>query len=179
MANKLYLRSEPVNNELKELLSQFEYLQLKNIDNAPFEIAYWIGNYIQKQYNRNCITNAPQVAAMLTLTRNLMDSLGNCERILRAPLPLAYTIHLKQLLLIYCLLLPFQLVADAGLWTGAIVALISFTLFGIEEIGAEIENPFGYDDNDLPLDTICNQIKNDIEKFITWNNSDGLYQDII
>jgi len=179
VASKLYLRSEPVNSELEELVSPSQYLQLKNIDNPPLEIAHWIGSYIQKQYNRNCITNAPQVAAMLTLTRNLMDSLGNCERILRAPLPLAYAIHLKQLILIYCVLLPFQLVKDAGLWTGALVALISFTLFGIEEIGIEIENPFGYDANDLPLDAICNQIKGNVEDFITWNSSGEYYQEKI
>jgi putative membrane protein len=44
-----------------------------------------------------------------------------------------------------------------------IVALISFTLFGIEQIGIEIENPFGYDSNDLPLDAICNTMLRNIE----------------
>jgi putative membrane protein len=39
--------------------------------------------------------------------------------------------------------LPFQLVKDLGWGTGLFVSLISFTLLGIEEIGIEIENPFG------------------------------------
>lgn len=43
------------------------------------------------------------------------------------------------------------------------VALISFTLFGIEEIGIEIENPFGHDANDLPLDAICATLIRNIE----------------
>ena len=103
-----------------------------------------------------------------------MDNLGNCERILRAPLPLAYAIHLKQLVLINCLTLPFQLVKDAGFFTGAAVALISFTLFGIDEIGIEIENPFGYDANDLPLEDFCHEVKHNIEDFIVWNSSDEL-----
>ena len=66
-------------------------------------------------------------------------------------------------LLIYCLLLPFQLVSTLGLWTGAIVGLISFTLLGIEEIGIEIENPFGTDANDLPLDEMSKTIRNSVE----------------
>jgi putative membrane protein len=66
-------------------------------------------------------------------------------------------------------LLPFQLVRDLGWWTGLFVALISFTLLGIEGIGVEIENPFGYDANDLPLDTICNTVKQDIEELISTN----------
>jgi putative membrane protein len=77
---------------------------------------------------------------MQDLVNKIIDALGGCERILKTPIPLAYAIHLKQLLLIYCLLLPFQLVADVNWWTGALVALISFTLFGIEQIGIEIEN---------------------------------------
>jgi putative membrane protein len=57
-------------------------------------------------------------------------------------------------------------VGDLGWLTGLFSALISFTLFGIEDIGLEIENPFGYDPNDLPLDNICDIIKHDIEDFI-------------
>lgn len=98
----------------------------------------------------------------------MADSLGGCERILRTPMPLGYAIHLKHLLLIYCLLLPFQVVHNSGWWTGAIVALIliCFTLFGIEEIGIEIENLFGYDAT-LPLDAICHMMKRNIEDLIT------------
>jgi putative membrane protein len=36
-------------------------------------------------------------------------------------------------------------------------------LFGIEAIGMEIENPFGRDYNDLPLDTICETMKRNID----------------
>jgi ion channel-forming bestrophin family protein len=45
--------------------------------------------------------------------------------------------------------------------------LVSFTLFGIEAIGVEIENPFGTDPNDLPLDAICNTIERNIEDLIS------------
>ena len=70
-------------------------------------------------------------------------------------------------MLIYCLSLPFQIVSQFHFWTGIVVALISFTVFGIEEIALEIENPFGYDPNDLLLDTICATMHHDIEDLIT------------
>ncbi|ERT08105.1 bestrophin, RFP-TM, chloride channel family protein [Lyngbya aestuarii BL J] len=44
--------------------------------------------------------------------------------------------------------------------------MISFTLFGIEEIGREIENPFGYDLNDLQLDSICQTMQRNIADII-------------
>jgi putative membrane protein len=50
--------------------------------------------------------------------------------------------------------------------TGPIVALISFTLLGIEEIGIQIEDPFGHDANDLPLDNICNVMTRNIEDLV-------------
>ena len=47
------------------------------------------------------------------------------------------------------------------------VGLISFTVFGIEAIGIEIENPFGCDPNDLPLEAICQTMQRNIEDLIT------------
>lgn len=172
VATKLHLRGETVNDELEELLSPHRYFKLKSMKNPPLEVAFWIGDYLQQQYNRDRL-DAYQLAAMQKLLNNMVDNLGACERILKTPMPLAYAIHLKQLLLIYCLLLPFQMVRDLGFLTGAIVALISFTLFGIEEIGIEIENPFGYDANDLPLDAICNTMKRNIEDLITLTPSNS------
>ncbi len=166
VATKIHLRGESVNNELETLMPTARYLTLKTMNNPPLEIAFWIEDYLQLQYNLNCI-NSYQLIAMQELLNSLVDCLGACERILKTPIPLAYTIHLKQVLLVYCFLIPFELVEGLGWWTGLSVALISFTLFGVEAIALEIENPFGYDPNDLPLDTICNTMKRNIEDLMT------------
>jgi putative membrane protein len=108
---------------------------------------------------------------MKDLINSMIDVLGGCERILKTPIPLAYAIHLKQLLLLYCLALPFQMVNDLAWGTGPVVALISFTLFGIEEIGIEIENPFEHDTNDLPLDSICATMQRNINDLISLSPS--------
>lgn len=165
-AMKLHLRQEPVNDELKHLMPASCFFQLKTMHNPPLEIAFWIGNYLQQQYQRGCIS-LYQLTAMHSLLDSMVDTLGSCERILKTPIPLAYAIHLKQLLLIYCLSVPFQLVGDLNWWTGPVAAIISFTLLGIEEIGIEIENPFGGDPNDLPLDAICRTMLHNIEDLIT------------
>ena len=170
VATKLHLRAEVVNSELEELMNASKYLKLKTVNNPPLKIAFWIEDYLQQQYSRQCL-NTYQLSTMQNLLSSMVDTLGGCERILKTPIPLAYVIHLKQLLLIYCLLLPFQLVNDLGWWTGAIVGLISFTLFGIEEIGVEIENPFGYDYNDLPLDAICGTMLRNIKDLIAFTPS--------
>jgi putative membrane protein len=166
VATKLHLRQEPLNDELKALLLPAKYDILKTMHHPPLEIAFWIGDYLQQQHDRNHL-NVYQLSAMHKLLDTLVDMLGACERILKTPMPMAYAIHLKQLLLLYCLSLPFQMVGSVGWWTGPVVILISFTLFGIEEIGIEIENPFGRDPNDLPLDAICTTMLRNIEDLIT------------
>ncbi|MBD2298411.1 bestrophin family protein [Nostoc sp. FACHB-190] len=167
IAKKLYLRYEPASEELKPWVSPAQYSNLQNIQNMPLEISRLLGKYLQQEYKRGLLTNY-QLTSIHTLMNNLMDNVGGCERILKTPIPPAYVIHLNQLLLIYCLILPFHFVKDLGWWTGVFVALVSFALFGIEEIGVEIENPFGYDHNDLPLDKICQTIQNNIEEFIAF-----------
>jgi putative membrane protein len=166
VATKLHLRGESVNSELEDLMSPDRYFKLKTMNNPPLEIAFWIGDYLQEETKRETL-NLYQLPTLQGLINNLVDNLGGCERILKTPIPLAYAIHLKQLLLLYCLLLPFQLVDELGWWTGAAISLVSFTLFGIEAIGIEIENPFGYDANDLPLDAICKTMWRNIEDLIT------------
>ena len=37
-----------------------------------------------------------------------------------------------------------------------IVAIVAFTLYGIEGIGSQLEDPFGYDKNDLNMGTSGN-----------------------
>ncbi len=162
MAVKLHLRGEKIDYEIAALTTTQQYEQLQKMNHPPLEIALWIGDYLQRQHHRHCL-NSYQMAALFQLLDRMVDVLGSCERILKTPIPLAYNIHLKQILLIYCLSIPFQLVDELLVLTGVVVAVISFTLFGIEEIGREIENPFGYDQNDLPLDEICNTMLKNIE----------------
>ncbi|NJP10908.1 MAG: hypothetical protein HC866_16695 [Leptolyngbyaceae cyanobacterium RU_5_1] len=166
VATKLHLRQEQINDELAGLISPAKFRKLQSMNHPPLEVAFWIGDYLQQQYSRKRL-DSYQLTTMQELLNALVDCLGGCERILKTPMPMAYSIHLKQLLLLYCLSLPFQMVETLGWWTGAVVALISFTLFGIEEIGIEIENPFGRDPNDLPLDAICDTMLRNIEDLMT------------
>ena len=167
MSTKLHLRGQPIDGEIIDLVQRDWYEKLREVHNPPLQLALLIGEYLQQEFERNRI-NSYQLIAMLKLLDTMVDVLGGCERILKTPIPVAYSIHLKQLLLIYCLTLPFQLVTELAWWTAPIVSVISFTVFGIEQIGIEIENPFGLDANDLPLESICQTIQINIEELINF-----------
>jgi putative membrane protein len=100
------------------------------------------------------------------LAANTDDSLSamaavaaGCERIKHTPIPFAYTLLLHRTAWLYCLLLPFGLVDTVGYMTPFVVAIVAYTFFGLAELGDEIEEPFGTEDNHLPLDAICREIE--------------------
>lgn len=179
ITTKRHLRYEtPTCEELARVMPTQWSDRLQDTNSPPLEVAFWIGDYLQQQHDRDRL-DTYQLAGMFKLLDAMVDTLGACERILKTPIPLAYSIHLKQLLLIYCLGLPFQMVDEFGWFTAIVVGIVAFTVFGIEEIGIEIENPFGYDRNDLPLDKLCATLWINIEDLIAlapcsrrWGESD-------
>ncbi|MDX2090511.1 MAG: bestrophin family ion channel [Kofleriaceae bacterium] len=82
------------------------------------------------------------------------DALGGAERILKTPIPFAYAQHIKIFVVLFCFSAPFAMAEVMGWATPVASSLLALALFGVDEIGVEIEDPFGDDPNDLPLDAI-------------------------
>jgi putative membrane protein len=96
------------------------------------------------------------------LLQQIDDLTGGCERIRNTPIPVSYSSYVKQFVLVYALVMPFGLVKEFGY--GAVVAsmLTFFATMGLELLAEEIEDPFGDDSNDLPLDRITATIVRDV-----------------
>ncbi|MEG4406000.1 bestrophin family ion channel [Microcoleus sp. MON2_D5] len=164
MAIKQHLRYPGLDNKLKKSVLYFEQcLGLQYVTNMLLKVTQRIGGYLTKQYTQKHIDSL-QFAFLNRLLDQLVECLSRCERILAAPMPKAYSIHLRHLLLLYCVALPFQMVKDLQWWIIPVVGIVSFGLFGVEAIGLEIENPFGYDANDFPLNRLCKKLHNDTEE---------------
>lgn len=59
-------------------------------------------------------------------------------------------------------MLPFAIVDDYVWWSVPIVAIVAFTLYGIEGIGQQLEDPFGYDKNDIKMDGIIEDTRREV-----------------
>lgn len=75
------------------------------------------------------------------------DNLGSCERLLTSPVPLFYSRHLGRFLSLWLFTLPLGLYgtfSDSynGIGLVPAVAILSTFLFGIEELSAQMEEPF-------------------------------------
>ncbi len=62
----------------------------------------------------------------------------------------------------YIVSMPFVFAPEFGYWTALITSYMFFILASLETLAEEVENPFGNDTNDLPLDAITILIKKDI-----------------
>lgn len=60
-------------------------------------------------------------------------------------------------------MLPFQLVKQLDWITIPATAIAAYIILGLAMIGREIENPFGNDVNDLPLELFCTEIAADLD----------------
>jgi ion channel-forming bestrophin family protein len=87
---------------------------------------------------------------------------AGCERIRHTPLPFSYSLLLHRTAYLYCFALPFGLVDTTGFMTPFVVGLVSYTFFGLDAIGDEIEEPFGLLHNDLPLEAMCRRVEIDL-----------------
>lgn len=96
----------------------------------------------------------------------LMDVAGACERIRGTPLPGSYLSLLRHGLIISFLVLPWHLTHIIGGWALPIQAVIVYFLFGVELTAEELEDPFGFDGDDLPLERYCETIRKGAEEIL-------------
>jgi ion channel-forming bestrophin family protein len=150
-------------DDLYDLLVHVPELRNGNVDHIPLDITFHLTAFVSKCRAKE-MSDIPVTGNMLLAISGMVDCLTHFERIRNSPVPIAYSIHLKQTLMAYLLTLPFQLFGTMGWVTIGVVFVASFTLLGIEAIGTEIENPFGYDENDLRMDVFCADLKKELEE---------------
>jgi putative membrane protein len=128
---------------------------------TPLWIAIRVSQLIQDARRKGHIDSV-QAQSIDQNVQAFIDYLGACERIVKTPLPFAYVVHLRRALILYVYTLPMALLKDLGWGMVPAVFAVGYVFFGIEEIGVQIEDPFGYDDNDLPLERICTTIEHNL-----------------
>ncbi|CAG7854805.1 SubName: Full=Uncharacterized protein {ECO:0000313/EMBL:CCA68691.1} [Serendipita indica DSM 11827] len=125
--------------------------------NIPLEVLRTLSEWLSTLEERGTVPGTT-LGSMMGLVQGLEDSLCSLERILTTPLPLVYTAHIRHTVWIFLFTLPFQLCNTFEWITVPGVAVASFLYLGFVAAGEEIEQPFGYDRNDLDLDFFCNEI---------------------
>jgi len=105
------------------------------------------------------------------------NHMGAMERILRCPMPIGYTCMIRTTIVFWMSILPFSLMPIFGYVSIPIDIIITWFICGLEETAAELENPFGIDPNDLPLEFFTTTIRNNIFELLATYETDDCNKD--
>lgn len=159
-----------LNKHLKDeetSMQLFEHVDLA-IDHhkhRPNQIAKMLFQKINDLYVTHKISG-DQLIILSNEIQSFTDICGGCERIKNTPIPYSYSTFIKKFIFIFVLTLPYAYVFTLGYYVIPVVSFIFYVLASIELISEEIEEPFGYDENDLPTTKISENIKKHIEEIL-------------
>jgi putative membrane protein len=153
-----HLRETSPWDDLTGFIPEEEHPLFQDEKNVPIAILLDIGVRLRKAWRDGWISDFHLATVEGTLSA-VTEMQGGCERIKNTPIPFAYTVLLHRTVAFYCLFLPFGIIDTVRWLTPLVVALISHAFLGLDEIGGEIEEPFGTEPQDLPLTAISRTIE--------------------
>jgi ion channel-forming bestrophin family protein len=95
-----------------------------------------------------------------------LDVCGGCERILRTRIARSYRAFARQCVLLVLITLPWGIVHDFQGWTIPLTIITAYFMLGLEIVAEHVEEPFGYDEDDLDLDGLCDTIDNSVREIL-------------
>jgi putative membrane protein len=161
---KQHLQSEYTRLELDEKMHP-EIPDFDATKHMPNQIAASLMNKVNLLYKNNTISGE-QLLVLNPELISFLDICGACERIKNTPIPYSYSSFLKKFIFIYVFTLPLGFVFTLGYIAIPIVVFIFYVLASLEVIAEEIEDPFGNDTNDLPMQKIAENIKKNINEIL-------------
>lgn len=102
-----------------------------------------------------------------TQITGFLDVCGGCERIKNTPIPYSYSSFIKKFIILYVLALPIAYVINLGLFMIPLTVFVFYVLMSLELIAEEIEDPFNNDENDIPMETIAQNIEKNVHQIMS------------
>ena len=152
------LRGTPPWADIEPFVAAVHHDGMHQARNVPDHIMRLMGKHLgdirrQGLVSEQVIQNMDERLTSMTIV------LAACERILNTPLPFAYMLLVHRTTYLYCIMLPFGLVASLGWATPLVCAVIAYTFFGLDALSEELEEPFGLAANQLPLTALSRTIE--------------------
>lgn len=91
--------------------------------------------------------------------RQFLDICGGCERIRKTLVVRSYRRFARQCVALYLISFPWGIVDSFRWWTIPLTMIVTYFMLGLETVAEHVEEPFGYDEDDLDLDGLCETIQ--------------------
>lgn len=159
------LQKHLANDDTAKMLFEGIVLEINQHKHKPNQVAKMLYQKIQDLYEQGKISG-DQLLVLNQELKSFTNVCGACERIKNTPIPYSYSAFIKKFIFFYIMTLPFGYVFSLGYYVIPVVVFIFYVLASLELIAEEIEDPFGYDANDLPTDKIAANIKKHVEEIL-------------
>lgn len=158
------LRGQPPAAEVISLVGPDAAEHIGRSAHPPSAVAMRVGWLLKSVVRRRALDRV----SFLQIDKEraqLIDHIGACERILKTPLALVYSIKIRRFLAIFLLSLPFALMhrLHAEWQVPLITMLVAYPLLALDRIGTELQNPFAQQNlSHLPLNDISTTIERNV-----------------
>ncbi|WP_345952019.1 MULTISPECIES: bestrophin family ion channel [unclassified Mucilaginibacter] len=158
------LYAEVLKDHLRDAIKGDYNAQLDAEKHVPNQVASRI---IERAYKlNNAQINTEQLMSINAEIMSFTDICGACERIKNTPIPYNYGVFIKKFIFFFIMTLPLTWAFELHYYIVPVIAFVLYVLASIELIAEEIEDPFGYDENDLPLERLSTNIKKHINEIL-------------
>lgn len=149
-------------------LDEKDHPELDSIDtekHVPNQIAQLMLQRVNHLYRTGDLSG-DQLIVLNSELSSFTDICGACERIKNTPIPQSYSAFIKKFIFFYVMTLPFGYVFTLGYYVAPIVGFVFYVLASMELVAEEIEDPFGFDENDLPMGKMAANIRKHVTEII-------------
>jgi ion channel-forming bestrophin family protein len=149
-------------------LDERPHPELENVDtkkHIPSQLACLMMSRLQQLGKSGSLSENQQLMLNPEITA-FLDICGACERIKNTPIPYSYTAFIKKFIVAYTVTLPLGYPFVLGWVAVPVVVFIFYVLASLELIAEQIEDPFGRDRNDLPMERISAMIAKDVKEIL-------------
>jgi ion channel-forming bestrophin family protein len=161
---KNHLQSE----ETRLILDERPHPEIPNFDrnkHVPNQAASLIMNRVNLLYRQGLI-KGEQLFLINKEVSALLEVCGACERIKNTPIPYSYSGFIKKFIFFYIATLPLGYVFNLGYLVIPVVVFVFYVMASLELIAEEIEDPFGKDANDLPMQRLTETIQKNVREIL-------------
>ncbi|SEL74325.1 bestrophin family protein [Parapedobacter koreensis] len=155
-------------NRTKFMLDEKHHPEFEGLDNrkhGPNQVAALMYSRANRLYKEGLLTGDQLIVVNNELLA-LTDVCGACERIKNTPIPWSYSSFIKKFIILYVVTLPLGYVFSMGYFVIAAVPFVFYVMASLEIIAESIEDPFGEDPDDLPIDKIAENINKHVAEII-------------
>jgi putative membrane protein len=163
------LKNHLQKEETRFQLDEKPHPEIPNFDrnkHVPNQVASTIMKRLFLLQEQQVITGE-QLLVLNGEASSLLDICGACERIKNTPIPYSYSSFIKKFISLYILTLPIGYVFTLGYLVIPVVIFVFYVLGSLEVIAEEIEDPFGKDTNDLPMERMSENIKRNVIEILS------------